>query len=66
MFGLSLFGEGERKQDDEAQREDSVVRHRRNGSPYVNPNELVDKAGTSAILGDVSESIDELQDGEDD
>jgi hypothetical protein len=41
--------------------EKSVVKHRRNGSPYVNPNELVEKAGSEAILGDVSKSLDELE-----
>lgn len=60
MFGLSFFrGEGEKK--NKTTQRKGVVRHRRNGSPYVNPNELVERAGTEALLGNVSESIDDLE-----
>ena len=42
-----------------------VVKHRRNGSPYVNPNELVERAGPDAILGGVGKSLDKLQSNDD-
>lgn len=61
MFGLSFFSRiGGNNQ------EEGVVKYRRNGSPYVDPNELVERAGTEAILGDVRESIDELEEDDDD
>lgn len=65
MFGLSIFG-GAAKNSEKGTQSERVVQHRRNGSPYVNPNELVEKAGTDALLGSVSESIDELEEDESD
>ena len=45
----------------ESEEKSGVVKHRRNGSPYVNPNELFNRADPDALLGDVSESLDELE-----
>lgn len=38
-----------------------IVQRRINGSPYVDPDELFRKAGADAIIGDVSKSLDELE-----
>ena len=38
-----------------------IVQYRRNGSPYVDPDELLRRAGADAIVGDVGKSLDELE-----
>lgn len=48
--------------DDEElpEEDDSVVQHRENGSPFVDPNELVDRAGSEAIFGNPEDSPTDL------